>query len=133
MTNVATNPGDKLPAGSARVLVRGLAASMEESARRLNAMAADRAATMATTIQTNWRAAGMPPAASIAPQSANGSAKIECSHLIISRVSCRFLSTATTDCKGSPRAVAVFSDQGNESAPLKNVDHRSPIDLTDQL
>src|ERR1700691_5848048 len=50
-TKVATNAGDKCPAGSARERVRGLAASMAASARRLNAMAAERAATIATTIQ----------------------------------------------------------------------------------
>ena len=41
---------------------------------------------MHTTIQKSLLHGGNPPAASMAPQSANGSAKIECSHLIISRV-----------------------------------------------
>ena len=59
---------------------------MDASAHRLNAIAADRAAIMATTIHRSWREEGNPPAASIAPQRAKGSAKIECSHLIISRV-----------------------------------------------
>ena len=39
--------------GNARARVRGLAASMLASARRLNDMAADRAEIMATTIQAN--------------------------------------------------------------------------------
>ena len=41
-TNPATNCRDSLPAGSARVLVRGLAASMSASTSRLNAIAAER-------------------------------------------------------------------------------------------
>ena len=49
-------------------------------------MAADRAATMATTIHTTVRQPGSPPAASSIAVSANGRAKIECSHLIISSV-----------------------------------------------
>src|SRR5437763_10917714 len=48
-------------------------------------MAAERALTIAITIHSNCQALGHPPAASMAPQSAKGSAKIECSHLIISR------------------------------------------------
>ena len=52
----------------------------------LNAMAADRAVTMQTTIQNNFRQGGHPPAANIAPERAKGSAKMECSHLIISSV-----------------------------------------------
>jgi hypothetical protein len=59
---------------------------MAASASRLNAMAAERAATIAITIQPSCHAVGQPPAASIAPHSANGSAKTECSHLIISNV-----------------------------------------------
>ena len=51
MTNVVTKVGERWPAGKARVLVRGLAASIAESARRLKAMAAERAETMAMTIQ----------------------------------------------------------------------------------
>jgi len=47
---VVTKAAERWPAGSARVLVRGLAASMAASARRLNAMAAERAASMANTI-----------------------------------------------------------------------------------
>ena len=55
----------------------------------LLAIAAERAPTMATTIQMSCRAVGNPPAANIAPHNANGSAKMECSHLIISRVTRR--------------------------------------------
>src|SRR5712672_1100143 len=88
-TKVITKEAERCPAGRARALVRGLAASMETSARRLKAIAAERAAIMATTIHSNDRALGHPPAASMAPQRANGSAKIECSHLIISSVTRR--------------------------------------------
>src|SRR5256885_12939355 len=56
---------------------------------RLMVMAAERAETMATTIQRIWRHEGQPcevnRAASSAPVSAKGSAKMECSNLIISR------------------------------------------------
>ena len=74
------------PAGNARIAVRGLAASSLASTRRLNAIAADRAVTIHTTIHPSTRKAGHPSAASTAPVSANGSANIECSHLIISSV-----------------------------------------------
>ncbi len=73
----------------------GLAASMAASAQRLKAMAAERAATMATTIHSIWCSEGNPPAASMAPHSANGSAKMECSHLIISSVTRRLRRTGT--------------------------------------
>src|SRR6266481_7655124 len=85
-TKSATNFRERVPAGMARVAVRGLAASIWASARRLKAMAADRAETMQTTIQQSCNAEGQPPAASMAAHRANGRAKIECSHLIISRV-----------------------------------------------
>jgi hypothetical protein len=42
---------------------------------------------MHTTIHNSTRGCGHPSAASTAPVSANGSAKTECSHLIISSVS----------------------------------------------
>src|SRR6266704_3405903 len=71
-TNVATKPEVRVPAGRARVRVRGLAASIEASARRLKAMAAERAATMATMIHKSWCGVGTPLAASMAPQRANG-------------------------------------------------------------
>src|SRR5271168_4199813 len=84
--NPATNRRLSVPAGMARPEVLGLAASRPASAQRLNAMAADRAVTMQTTIQNTLGHAGHPEAASIAPDSAKGRAKMECSHLIISRV-----------------------------------------------
>jgi hypothetical protein len=62
-------------------------------------MAAERAATMATMIQSSWWSVGIPFAASIAPQSANGSANTECSHLIISKVTRRLLRKGTSHSK----------------------------------
>ena len=81
-----TNLRVSRPAGMARVLVRGLAASKSASAQRLKAMAQDRAATMATRIQPTVRQAGKPLAARIVAVRAKGRAKMECSHLIISSV-----------------------------------------------
>jgi hypothetical protein len=56
---------------------------------RFSVIAADLAATIATTIHKTCRSVGQPckvaRAASNAPVSANGSAKTECSNLIISR------------------------------------------------
>src|SRR5205807_5903081 len=52
-------------------------------------MAAERAATIAITIQRSCHGRGKPLAASMAPHSAKGSAKTECSHLIISSVTRR--------------------------------------------
>src|SRR6266403_6385125 len=56
---------------------------------RFSVIAAERAATIATTIHKTCRSVGQPcsvaRAASSAPVSANGSAKTECSNLIISR------------------------------------------------
>ena len=80
------------PAGSARILVRGLRASMSASITRLNAMAADRAPTIATTIHSSLRqilgdAKPLSRNASSAPVRAKGRAKTECSNLIISSVS----------------------------------------------
>src|SRR6266567_5884543 len=77
---------ESCPAGIARVRVRGLAASNSASAQRLNAMAQERAAIIATRIHAMVRRAGRPPAARIVAVSAKGSAKMECSHLIISSV-----------------------------------------------
>src|SRR5271168_1236586 len=82
----ATKPRLSSPAGMARPAVRGLAASIPASAQRLKAIAAERAETMQTMIQTSLMAGGHPPAASIAPIMAKGSTNIECSHLIISSV-----------------------------------------------
>src|ERR1019366_6642162 len=106
----------------ARTWVRGLAASSSASAQRLKAMAQERAETMATRIQRSVRHAGIPPAASTTEVSAKGSAKMECSHLIISNVMRVFLSkpiarTSTRKCiarrvvgfgPGSRRLVAEF-------------------------
>src|SRR5581483_5118873 len=85
-TKIAANFCESSPAGIARMAVRGFAASIRASAMRLKAMAADRAEIMQSTIQPSLAAVGMPPAASMAAHKANGSAKIECSHLIISSV-----------------------------------------------
>src|SRR6266852_8307928 len=58
------------------------------SAMRFMVMAAERAATIATTIHKTWLSEGHPcrvaRAASNAPVSANGNANTECSNLIIS-------------------------------------------------
>ena len=70
----------------ARLLVRGLAASNSASAQRLKAMAQERAATIATRIQATFCQPGNPLAASNIAVKAKGSAKMECSHLIISIV-----------------------------------------------
>src|SRR5215470_16167181 len=94
-TKVVTKAGLSVPDGRARVWVRGLAASMAASATRLKAIAAERAEIMAITIHASWRSDGKPPAANIAPHNANGSAKTECSHLIISKVTRRLRSTGT--------------------------------------
>ncbi len=88
----ATKPRERVPAGRARVAVRGFLASMSASTRRLKAMAAVRAETMQTTIQNRTGRRGMPWAASTAPVSAKGRAKMLCSHLIIwsvARVLCQ--------------------------------------------
>src|SRR5690242_8807695 len=71
-TKTATNVFESAPVGIARMAVRGLAASYSASTRRLKAIAAERAPTIATTIQKSWRAEGKPFAASMAPQRANG-------------------------------------------------------------
>src|SRR5436853_1734709 len=114
-TNSVTKRGVRLPAGSARVRVRGLAASIAASARRLKAMAAERAEIMATTIQSSCAADGNPRAASVAPVSANGSANTECSHLIISNVAPRLRKMAIIPivrqanflaCNPAPQSVA---------------------------
>src|SRR2546421_12269623 len=86
VTKTATNFCESSPAGMARMAVRGLAASICASARRLKAMAAERADTMHRTIQPSCANEGTPPAASMAAHRANGRAKTECSHLIISSV-----------------------------------------------
>src|SRR6266852_1090396 len=144
-TKFLTKPWVSAPAGSARARVRGLAASMVASASRLNDIAAERAATMATTIHKSWRPVGMPPAANIAPQSANGRANTECSHLIISRVTRRFVSSVTSN--GRTRSaelcsarrtrerpsITFGSDQRNETASLEYLDNRLAIQDAHQL
>jgi hypothetical protein len=67
----------------------------------LKAMAADRAEIIHRMIQPSLAAVGMPPAASMAAQRANGSAKMECSHLIISSVVLMFEKRGTDQFNGS--------------------------------
>jgi hypothetical protein len=55
-------------------------------------MAAERAATMQRMIQPSFDQDGQPSAARTAAVKANGRAKIECSHLIISSVTAVLLS-----------------------------------------
>jgi hypothetical protein len=57
---------------------------------RLNAIAQDRAATIAIRIQSNWCGEGNPWDATNVLIKANGNAKTECSTLIIRRVSLSF-------------------------------------------
>src|SRR5215204_2603421 len=91
-----TNPTDSNPAGSALDAVRGFFASKLRSAMRLNAIAAERAPTIAPTIQRICHGVGSPRAARTAPRKANGNAKSVCSIFIISNVSRVFLSTVDT-------------------------------------
>src|SRR5260370_12293022 len=91
ITKPQAKPAESNPAGIWRSFVRGLRASISASIRRLNAMAAERAPTIATTIQASFRhrrSLARPPSrtASRAPVKAKGSAEIECSNLIISSV-----------------------------------------------
>jgi hypothetical protein len=95
MVQMAMKPqakrAERCPAGRWRLAVRGLRPSMSASRTRLKAMATERAATIATTIQSSFQ-----PRPSVekfasrqarrAPVRANGSANTECSNLIISRV-----------------------------------------------
>src|SRR5882762_2538720 len=87
---IHAKPVESAPVASARWAVRGFALSKRTSAMRLTVMAALRAATMATMIQSNCFQVGQPwvlkRAASRAPVRANGKAKTECSNLIISRM-----------------------------------------------
>src|SRR6185437_15960659 len=96
IVNAQTKPTDKSPAGIARDAVRGFRASNFRSAMRLNAIAAERAPTIATTIHRICHAEGSPLAASTAPRNANGNAKSVCSILIISSVRRVFLITVDT-------------------------------------
>src|SRR4029077_6095780 len=76
------------PVASARIFVRGFSLSYRRSAMRLMVIAAERAETIATMIHKICRHVGqlcdVKRAASNAPVSAKGSAKTECSNLIIS-------------------------------------------------
>ena len=66
------------PRGISRFAVRGFSASSRASTSRLNPMAAERAATMATRIHpTTGHVIGVCRDASSAPASANGSANTE--------------------------------------------------------
>ena len=55
------------PAGRWRIFVRGLRASISASSTRLNAIATERAATIATTIQTSFSARSFARESFIAP------------------------------------------------------------------
>src|SRR5579883_1191091 len=92
-----------LPVINGRIRVRGFLASNFRSAMRLKVMAALRAATIATMIQSNCLQVGHPRTARRAPVRANGNAKTECSNLIISSV-VRNLARAPRVC-GSPAGV----------------------------
>ncbi len=80
-TKIAASLRDMAPRGSSRPAVRGLSASQRASASRLNPIAALRAATIATTIQSRRQPIAFSDhspvrlSASSAPVSANGSAK----------------------------------------------------------
>src|SRR5688572_2855623 len=77
-TNSVASPVDIAPRGSSRIDVLGFAASKRASTRRLNPIAALRALTMQTTIQSTCdQEKGCSRQASSAPVSANGSAKTE--------------------------------------------------------
>src|SRR5262245_46495998 len=86
MTNAVTKGMESNPAASGHLCVRGFNRSKLRSARRLNAMAADRALTIATRIHTSWYGVITPSPATRALIKAKGSAKIECSILIIRSV-----------------------------------------------
>ena len=61
-------------------------------------MAAERAETMHNTFHPSLAAVGIPPAASMAAHKANGRAKMECSHLIISSVVLMLVRRGTDYC-----------------------------------
>src|SRR5687768_7052896 len=78
VTNSTASLVDIAPRGSSRIDVLGFAASNLASTRRLNPIAALRALTMQTTIQSTCdQEKGCSRQASNAPVSANGSAKTE--------------------------------------------------------
>jgi hypothetical protein len=77
-TNIVASGFDSMPLGISRIAVRGLRPSIFASTRRLNAIAALRALTMHTTIQsTCHHENGCSRHASSAPVRANGNANTE--------------------------------------------------------
>lgn len=115
--------------GRARFAVRGLRASKPASTRRLKAIAALRAPTIATSIQAHCFACGRPRAARKAPRKANGRANTVCSILIISsvirnlfnnRAPCAKISYSWAETPCSPNEVvpSLFRSEGRDSAPI---------------
>ena len=87
----------------------------------MKAIAAERAATSATTIQMEVCRLGMPRAASTAPVRPKGSVRIECSHLIISRVVPLLRSKAKHELAGkSAEACKKFIDRQAEALAKHN-------------
>ena len=86
IVNPMANRIDNVPRANARLLVLGFNLSWRTSAIRLNAIAALRPPTMATTIQVNCQPVGKPFRANNAPINAKGRAKTVCSNLIMSNV-----------------------------------------------
>ena len=77
-TNTTAAGREITPRGISRIAVRGFRPSYSASTRRLNPIAALRAATMATTIHPMCpHVVGCSRAANSAPVNANGSAKTE--------------------------------------------------------
>ena len=83
---------------------------------------------MAVMIHSSFHADGHPPAASMAPQSAKGSANTECSHLIISSetrtlcsVDIRFILTTATGRKAEKSSLgkSFFANQGYEGTTIQ--------------
>ena len=70
---------ESVPAGSSRLAVRGLRASISASISRFRPIASVRAPTIATVTQSQSAADGDSPSASSIPTYANGSAKTVCS------------------------------------------------------
>ena len=96
---IRTLAGDSAPAGSARVAVRGFFASILTSINRFSDIAAVRAPTIASAMNSNWRVLGSPLAAKKAAENAKGSAKMVCENLIISKNMTVFLYTPVRESK----------------------------------
>src|ERR1039457_3026870 len=79
--NIAAAVTETAPAGISRRAVRGFSASTFRSTIRLNAIATDRAPTMAARMPNSVRGGGTAPAASTVASSANGSAKTVCENV----------------------------------------------------